>query len=81
MIIKCCTYLHQFVHNNISINTIFLFSDVQYNVTVKNAWKLHETHKDKWYLLFTKTPAEKQRWIKAFQKERERVKEDQENSK
>ena len=54
--------------------------DVQYNVTVKNAWKLHETHKDKWYLLFTKTPAEKQRWIKAFQKERERVKEDQENN-
>ena len=53
---------------------------MQYNVTVKNAWKLHEQNKDKWYLLYTKTPAEKQRWLKAFQKERERVKEDQENS-
>lgn len=55
-------------------------SDVQYNVTVKNAWKIHETHKDKWYLLYAKTPAEKQRWLKAFQKEREKVREDQENS-
>ncbi|XP_076098753.1 uncharacterized protein LOC143068516 isoform X3 [Mytilus galloprovincialis] len=54
--------------------------DVQYNVTVKNAWKIHEVDKDKWYLLYAKTPAEKQRWIKAFQKERERVREDQENN-
>ncbi|XP_052058148.1 uncharacterized protein LOC127698633 isoform X2 [Mytilus californianus] len=54
--------------------------DVQYNVTVKNAWKIHEVDKDKWYLLYAKTPAEKQRWLKAFQKERERVKEDQENN-
>ncbi|XP_069103567.1 LOW QUALITY PROTEIN: serine-rich adhesin for platelets-like [Argopecten irradians] len=54
--------------------------DLQYNVTVKNAWKLHETVRDKWYLLYTKTATEKQRWLRAFQKERQRVKEDQENN-
>ncbi|XP_033760813.1 uncharacterized protein LOC117342707 isoform X2 [Pecten maximus] len=54
--------------------------DLQYNVTVKNAWKLHETVRDKWYLLYTKTASEKQRWMRAFQKERQRVKEDQENN-
>ncbi|XP_021346351.1 uncharacterized protein LOC110445775 isoform X2 [Mizuhopecten yessoensis] len=54
--------------------------DIQYNVTVKNAWKLHETIRDKWYLLYTKTQTEKQRWMRAFQKERQRVREDQENN-
>lgn len=69
------------LHNSFHIKCYFILSDVQYNVTVKNAWKIHEVDKDKWYLLYAKTPAEKQRWIKAFQKERERVREDQENSK
>ncbi|XP_055868914.1 uncharacterized protein LOC106055773 isoform X3 [Biomphalaria glabrata] len=54
--------------------------DSQYNVTVRNAWKLHDTHKDKWYLLVSKTAVIKQRWIKAFQDERRRVKDDAENN-
>ncbi|KAL5004392.1 hypothetical protein ScPMuIL_017848 [Solemya velum] len=53
--------------------------DTQYSVNVRNAWKLHEIQKDKWYLLYAKTPAAKQRWLKAFQDERQRVLEDQEN--
>ena len=55
------------------------FSDTQYNVTVKHGWKLHETHKDKWYLLYTKTETGKDRWLKALADERKRVREDQEN--
>ncbi|KAK3095993.1 hypothetical protein FSP39_021809 [Pinctada imbricata] len=54
--------------------------DCEYNVTVKNGWKLHETVRDKWYLLYTKTETEKQKWLKAFKSERQRVKEDQENN-
>ncbi|XP_041347209.1 spermatogenesis-associated protein 13-like, partial [Gigantopelta aegis] len=53
--------------------------DSQYNVTVRNAWKIHETRRDKWYLLVAKTSQIKQRWLKAFQDERRRVREDLEN--
>lgn len=53
--------------------------DTQYNVTVKNAWKIHEVHKDKWYLLYAKTAALKERWLKALQDERKRVQEDRDN--
>ncbi|KAH9509422.1 spermatogenesis-associated protein 13 [Bulinus truncatus] len=54
--------------------------DTQYNVNVRNAWKLHDTHRDKWYLLVAKTTVIKQRWLKAFQDERRRVKDDAENN-
>jgi len=53
--------------------------DTQYNVTVKHGWKLHETHKDKWYLLYAKSTAMKERWMKAITDERRRVQEDREN--
>ena len=55
--------------------------DSQYNVTVKHGWKLHETHKDKWYLLYAKTTSGKDRWLKALADERKRVREDLENGK
>uniref|UniRef100_A0A0B7A0K3 Rho guanine nucleotide exchange factor 4 n=1 Tax=Arion vulgaris TaxID=1028688 RepID=A0A0B7A0K3_9EUPU len=54
--------------------------ELQYNVTVRNAWKIHETHNDKWFLLVAKTAVAKQRWFKAFQDERRRVKDDTENN-
>ncbi|XP_012945492.1 spermatogenesis-associated protein 13 [Aplysia californica] len=54
--------------------------DSQYNVSVRNAWKLHDSHKDKWYLLVAKTAVAKQRWLKAFEEERNRVKDDTENN-
>ncbi|XP_050416347.2 uncharacterized protein LOC126830100 isoform X4 [Patella vulgata] len=54
--------------------------DTQYNVTVRHAWKLHDTGRDKWYLLVAKSDHVKQRWLKAFEDERQRVKDDQENN-
>lgn len=50
--------------------------DSQFNLNVKNAWKLHDTAIDKWYLLFTKSPEEKIRWLGAFAEERKRVADD-----
>ncbi|KAK3763937.1 hypothetical protein RRG08_050584 [Elysia crispata] len=54
--------------------------DSQYNVSVRNAWKLHDSKRDKWYLLVAKTAVAKQRWLKAFQDERRRVKDDAEHN-
>lgn len=59
----------------------FLSSDLQYSVNVRNAWKLHDAANKKCYLLVAKTSVAKQRWLKAFQDERRRVKDDTENSK
>jgi hypothetical protein len=56
-----------------------LLTDSQYNVTVKHAWKFHETLKDKWYLIYAKSEAVKQSWLKAIRDERQRVLQDQEN--
>ncbi|WAR28139.1 SPT13-like protein [Mya arenaria] len=53
--------------------------DPQYSTVVKNAWKFHETEKDKWYLVSAKSPAGKERWLKAIQDQKQRVQEDQEN--
>ena len=47
---------------------------------MKNAWKIHEVSRDKWYLLVARSPADKDKWMKALVNERKRVKEDQENS-
>lgn len=73
-------YCYKGSNCRIKHNFIFCLADSQYNVTVKNAWKLHEVVRDKWYLLYTKTDTEKQKWLKAFNSERQKVKEDQENS-
>lgn len=50
-------------------------------MTVRNGFKIHDLHRNKWYLIVAKTPQIKQRWLKAFSDERRRVQEDQENSK
>ena len=36
---------------------------------------------NKWYVIFAKSPQVKEEWMNAFQKERERVKEDEEKGK
>ena len=41
---------------------------------------MHEEGKDKWYLLYAKTPEEKQRWLQSFETERKHVIDDAENN-
>lgn len=36
---------------------------------------------NKWYIIFAKSPQVKEEWMKAFQRERERVQEDREKGK
>lgn len=55
--------------------------DPQYNVNVRNAIKIHDKSRNKWFLMVAKSAQIKQRWIKAFADERRRVHDDQENSK
>ncbi|XP_050042817.1 uncharacterized protein RhoGEF3 [Dermacentor andersoni] len=52
--------------------------DSQFGTTVRNAWKIYCTTREKWYLFFTKTAAEKEKWLQAFQAERQRVRDDRE---
>lgn len=56
-------------------------ADPQYNVNVRNAIKIHDKSRNKWFLMVAKSAQIKQRWIKAFADERRRVHDDQENSK
>ena len=72
MFVSLILYIH--------VTDFLFFLDTQYNVTVKNAWKIHEVSRDKWYLLVARSPADKDKWMKALVNERKRVKEDQENS-
>ncbi|XP_036357918.1 uncharacterized protein LOC115210255 isoform X6 [Octopus sinensis] len=53
--------------------------DPQFNVYVKNGWKLHDNKRNKSFLVFSKNAVEKDRWLKAFEEERKKVKSDQEN--
>ncbi|XP_062897470.1 phosphatidylinositol 3,4,5-trisphosphate-dependent Rac exchanger 1 protein isoform X1 [Mobula hypostoma] len=39
--------------------------------TVTNGWKIHNTAKNKWFVLMAKTADEKQKWLDAILKERE----------
>lgn len=64
-----------------NLYNLCLLLDSQYGVNVKNAWKLHESERNKCYLLTAKTAVDKQRWFAAFQAERNCVQKDQENSK
>uniref|UniRef100_A0A8C3S259 Phosphatidylinositol-3,4,5-trisphosphate dependent Rac exchange factor 2 n=1 Tax=Chelydra serpentina TaxID=8475 RepID=A0A8C3S259_CHESE len=41
---------------------------------VVNGWKIHNTAKNKWFVCMAKTPEEKQEWLEAILKERERRK-------
>ncbi|XP_013785917.2 spermatogenesis-associated protein 13-like [Limulus polyphemus] len=51
--------------------------DVQFGITVKNAWKIFCASRGKWFMFYTKTPEEKTRWLEAFGEERQRVMEDE----
>ncbi|XP_043922200.1 phosphatidylinositol 3,4,5-trisphosphate-dependent Rac exchanger 2 protein [Protopterus annectens] len=42
--------------------------------TVVSGWKIHNTAKNKWFVCMAKTPEEKQEWLEAILKERERRK-------
>ncbi|KAL8612232.1 hypothetical protein ACOMHN_028929 [Nucella lapillus] len=54
--------------------------DMQYNVSVRNAFKVQDLERDKWYLMVAKSPQIKQRWLKAFSDERRLVHKDMENN-
>ena len=43
---------------------------------VKNAWKINNEAKNKWYVLYSKDPTIKTAWMDAFDRERQRVQDD-----
>ncbi|XP_041127428.1 uncharacterized protein LOC121327429 isoform X2 [Polyodon spathula] len=52
--------------------------DKDFNVSVKNAFKLRSLHCDEVHLLCAKKPEHKQRWLRAFDDERRQVQHDRE---
>ncbi|KAM6443194.1 rho guanine nucleotide exchange factor 4 isoform 3-T3 [Liasis olivaceus] len=52
--------------------------DKDFNITVKNAFKLHCQDTEEVHLFCAKKPEQKQRWLKAFENERKQVQLDQE---
>ncbi|XP_060097882.1 rho guanine nucleotide exchange factor 4 isoform X1 [Heteronotia binoei] len=52
--------------------------DRDFNITVKNAFKLHCKDTEEVHLFCAKKPEQKQRWLKAFENERRQVQLDQE---
>lgn len=51
--------------------------DDDFNVSMKNAFKLHNKETEEMHLFFTKKLEDKLRWIRAFREERKMVKEDE----
>ena len=55
-----------------------IFTVVSHNASgVRNAWKMRNVDKDKWYVLYARSAEEKEAWMSAFQQERLRVVEDE----
>ncbi|XP_070609086.1 rho guanine nucleotide exchange factor 4 isoform X1 [Erythrolamprus reginae] len=52
--------------------------DKDFNITIKNAFKLHCRDTEEVHLFCAKKPEQKQRWLKAFENERKQVQLDQE---
>lgn len=52
--------------------------DVHFNVATKNAFKLFYKLKQKWYLFQAKSSTDKEKWIRSFEEERQRVRDDEE---
>ncbi|XP_034295682.1 rho guanine nucleotide exchange factor 4 isoform X2 [Pantherophis guttatus] len=52
--------------------------DKDFNITIKNAFKLHCQDTEEVHLFCAKKPEQKQRWLKAFENERKQVQLDQE---
>lgn len=55
--------------------------DKDFNINVKNAFKLHCRDTEEIHLFCAKKPEQKQRWLKAFENERRQVQLDQETGK
>lgn len=51
--------------------------DDDFNVSVKNAFKLHNRDSDEIHIFLAKKPEEKIRWLRAFHEERKMVQEDE----
>ncbi|TRY78957.1 hypothetical protein DNTS_014716 [Danionella cerebrum] len=51
--------------------------DDDFNVSVKNAFKLHNRDSDEMHIFLAKKPEEKIRWLRAFHEERKMVQEDE----
>ena len=55
-----------------------LFSDAadfhSNGLTVVNGWKVHNIAKDKWFVLLAKSAHEKQEWVDAIRREKEKKK-------
>ena len=43
-------------------------------LTVVNGWKVHNLAKDKWFVLLAKSAQEKQEWVDAIRREKEKKK-------
>jgi phosphatidylinositol 3,4,5-trisphosphate-dependent Rac exchanger 2 protein len=60
------------------ILNIFSLSDAadfhSNGLTVVNGWKVHNLAKDKWFVLLAKTPQEKQEWVEAIRREKDKKK-------
>ncbi|KAK2167757.1 hypothetical protein LSH36_24g01012 [Paralvinella palmiformis] len=53
--------------------------DPVFNINVKNAIRIYNKTKGKWYLLYCRSSTDRERWFAAFQEERRRVDEDKKN--
>ncbi|KAK2176919.1 hypothetical protein NP493_631g01052 [Ridgeia piscesae] len=65
--------------DNCEVCPIMDGKDAMFNVQVKNAFKVFDLCRHKWYLLQCHTAIEKQQWLEALQLERQRVRSDAEN--
>ncbi len=65
---------------SIMIWSVFIITNTAMhgNTPVKNGWRMNNKIKDKWYIIYARNPQVKEQWMNAFQRERERVREDEE---
>ena len=55
--------------------TLFLVADFYTNgIAVNNSWKVNNIAKNKWFVLIAKTPEEKQAWMDAIRRVKEKRK-------
>ena len=58
-----------------SLHLLLLAADFHTNgLTVVNGWKVHNIAKDKWFVLLARTALEKQEWMDAIRREKEKKK-------
>ena len=63
-----------FIYMQLAI--IFFYVEIYGGNPVKNAWKINNETKNKWYILYSKDPTIKEAWMDAFERERQIVKDD-----